>query len=258
MNAFRVFFVDGFLAYRALFRWLKPSTFIPTVLGGQGFLLLVFIEIGRFAGQHPVTYYAIGNAVYSGALPTLFATAMCVSGDRDRGTLGAVLASPARRMLVLGGRVVPAAVMGLFTAVTMLGLVYVIAGVRIPAGHWPATLLTLLVSTFSCGSFGLLLGAIALRTRDELFISNLASHGLRLFVGVNFSIALFPVGVKEFAAILPMTNGIQAARQAIEGQPFAGALWREVAVGAGYFIVAVLMVSWFEQLARRGATLDLS
>ena len=33
----RIFFVGGNISYRALFNWIKPSTYIPTMLGGPLF-----------------------------------------------------------------------------------------------------------------------------------------------------------------------------------------------------------------------------
>ena len=49
MNSIRVFFIGGYLAYRALFNWIHWSIYIPTMLGGPIFQILFFAYIGRFA-----------------------------------------------------------------------------------------------------------------------------------------------------------------------------------------------------------------
>ena len=49
MNALRIFFVGGYLAYRALFNWIHWSMYIPTMLGGPIFQILFFAYVGRYA-----------------------------------------------------------------------------------------------------------------------------------------------------------------------------------------------------------------
>ena len=49
MNAVRIFFVGGYLAYRALFNWIHWTIYVPTMLGGPIFQILFFAYIGRFA-----------------------------------------------------------------------------------------------------------------------------------------------------------------------------------------------------------------
>ena len=42
----RVFFVGGLIAYRALFNWIRPSMYIPTMLIGPIFQILFFAKLG--------------------------------------------------------------------------------------------------------------------------------------------------------------------------------------------------------------------
>ena len=48
MNGLRIFFIGGYLAYRALFNWIHWSMYIPTMLGGPIFQILFFAYIGRY------------------------------------------------------------------------------------------------------------------------------------------------------------------------------------------------------------------
>ena len=49
MTTLRVFFVGGLISFRALFNWIKPSIYIPTMLGSPLFQILFFAYLGRYA-----------------------------------------------------------------------------------------------------------------------------------------------------------------------------------------------------------------
>ena len=49
----RIFFVGGVIAYRALFNWIRPSIYIPTMLGAPLFQILFFTYLGRYATDQP-------------------------------------------------------------------------------------------------------------------------------------------------------------------------------------------------------------
>src|SRR5262249_37308873 len=50
MNSVRIFFIGGYLAYRALFNWIHWTMYVPTMLGGPIFQILFFAYVGRYAG----------------------------------------------------------------------------------------------------------------------------------------------------------------------------------------------------------------
>ena len=49
MSTFRVFTIGGLISYRALFNWMAPAQYIPTMLAGPLFQILFFTYLGRFA-----------------------------------------------------------------------------------------------------------------------------------------------------------------------------------------------------------------
>ena len=59
----RVFFVGGYLSYRALFNWMHWSYYIPTMLGAPIFQVLFFAYIGRYAKVRNDEFFVVGNAV---------------------------------------------------------------------------------------------------------------------------------------------------------------------------------------------------
>ncbi len=48
-SSLRIFFVGGLISFRALFNWIKPSLYIPTMLGSPLFQIIFFTYLGRFA-----------------------------------------------------------------------------------------------------------------------------------------------------------------------------------------------------------------
>jgi ABC-2 type transporter len=64
----------------------------------------------------------------------------------------------------------------------------------------------------ACAAFGLALGAVGLRARDIWVGSNLAYY-LMLLCGVNVPLERLPAWLAAVGGALPLTHGIQAARQ---------------------------------------------
>jgi ABC-2 type transport system permease protein len=60
----RIFFVGGVISFRALFNWIKPSLYIPTMLGSPIFQIVFFTYLGRYAhtGEGDA-FFIVGNAV---------------------------------------------------------------------------------------------------------------------------------------------------------------------------------------------------
>ena len=73
MTNLRIFFVGGLISYRALFNWLNPWIFLPTLVVAPIFQVLFFAFLGRSAGLESDRFYVIGNALQIAALPGLFA-----------------------------------------------------------------------------------------------------------------------------------------------------------------------------------------
>ena len=51
MSSLRIFFVGGMLGFRALFSFLQPAIYVPSMLVAPIFQILLFVYIGRSAEQ---------------------------------------------------------------------------------------------------------------------------------------------------------------------------------------------------------------
>ena len=81
MSAARVFFVGGLTSYRALFGFLSPWVFVPSLMVAPVFQILLFAYIGRSAGLESDAFYVVGNAIQFASVPCLFAMTQTIAGE---------------------------------------------------------------------------------------------------------------------------------------------------------------------------------
>jgi ABC-2 type transport system permease protein len=259
VNSIRVFFVGGYLAYRALFAWLRPSIYIPTMLGAPIFQLLFFAYIGRFSGLKDDEWFVVGNAVQLSAMSGIYGTAMAIGGERWTQTLPALLATPANRIALFLGRSLPLIANGIFVSAFAFAVGWLLLDFSLPLSRIPALALVVVVSASSCTALGLMVGAIGLRARDVFFFANLVVYLLLLFCGTNVPLDSLPGWMEAVSRALPLTHGIEAAREIAAGASLSDVstlVWTEAAIGAVYAAIAYGLFRFFEEEGRRRATLE--
>jgi ABC-2 type transport system permease protein len=259
MTNVRVFFVGGYLAYRALFAWLRPSIYIPTMLGAPIFQLLFFAYIGRFSGLKDDEWFVVGNAVQLSAMSGIYGTAMTIGGERWTQTLSPLLATPANRIALFLGRSLPFIANGILVSAFSFAVGWLLLDFSLPASRIPALALVVVVSASSCTALGLMVGAIGLRARDVFFFANLVVYLLLLFCGTNVPLDSLPGWMETVSRGLPLTHGIEAARKIAAGASLSDVgtlVWTEAAIGAAYATLAYVLFRFFEAEGRRRATLE--
>jgi ABC-2 type transport system permease protein len=255
----RLFLIGGVISYRALFNWIRPSIYIPTMLGAPLFQILFFSYLGRFRGLESDTFFVVGNAVQACSMSSVYAATMTIANERWTGTLSPLLASPGNRAALFLGRSVPLVANGLFVSAFGFGAARLLLRFHPAASVVPALALVVLVTVCACTAFGLLLGSIGLRARDVLFGANLAYFLMLLFCGVNVPLAELPGWIQAIGRCLPLTHGIQAARKVAAGAGLgdvSGLVLTELGIGAAYAAAAFLLFRYFEAAGRRRATLE--
>lgn len=255
----RVFWIGGRISYRALFNWISPWIYIPTMLGSPLFQILFFSYLGRFAGVRDDSFFVVGNAVQACAMASVYGATMAIANERWFGTLGPLLATPASRTALFLGRAVPFVANGLFVSAFGFAVGWAFLDFDPPAASLPALALVLVVTVVSCTGFGLALGSIGLRARDVFFAANLAYFLMLLFCGVNIPLETLPGWMETVGRGLPLTHGIAAAREVAGGTSLAevaGLVWTELAVGAVYATAAYVLFRFFEAESRRRASLE--
>ena len=255
----RLFFVGGLISYRAFFNWIRPSLYIPTMLGGPLFQILFFAYLGRYSRLEDDAFFVVGNAVQISAMSGVYASTMAVANERQYQTLSPLLATPANRFALFLGRVLPVLSSGLFVSVFGFLAGWALLEFDPSVASIPALALVVVVSVFSCTSFGMLLGSIGLRARDVFLIANLAYYVMWIFCGINIPREVLPAWMHAVGSGLPLTHGIEAAREVAAGTSLgevAGLVWTELAIGAAYLASAFLLFRLFEAEGRRRASLE--
>jgi ABC-2 type transport system permease protein len=261
MNSLRIFFVGGQITYRALFHWLTPQIYIPSLVVAPIFQILLFAYIGRSAGLESDEFYVVGNALQYSAVPCLFAMTQMIGGERYQNTLSAILVSPARRIPLFFGRAIPVVVNGAFVGAFSLAAGTAILGVDIPLSAVPALALVIVVAAFSCTGLGLINAALSLQIRENAMISNVLFGFLLIFTGANVPLAELPGWMSTMSQGLPFTHAIEAARELADGATLgsvAGLVGTEVLIGVAYAAVGYALLQFMEGQSRRYATLERS
>jgi ABC-2 type transport system permease protein len=259
MTNLRVFFVGGLISYRALFNWLNPWVFVPTLVVTPIFQVVFFAFLGRSAGLESDRFFVIGNAVQVAALPGLFAMTFTITGERYSQTLAPLLATPANRTALFLGRALPVIGNAAFVSVIAFVGSSLMLHVHIPLRSFPSLALVVGVTAVACTGFGFLGGAIGLRMRDVIILINMLDAVLLIFCGVNIPTATLPHWMQVVGQGLPVTHGLQAARRVADGAALGSVahfLLVELAIGLAYAAAGMALLRYLENEARRHATLE--
>jgi ABC-2 type transport system permease protein len=259
MTSLRIFFVGGLTSYRALFSFLSPWIFIPSLLVAPIFQILLFAYIGRATGLESDEFYVIGNALQYASIPCLFAMTQTIAGERYQQTLGFILVTPARRLPLFLGRALPVIANGFFVSVFALVVGSALLDVHVPGSAWAPLALVTALCAFSCTGLGLINAGLGLIVRETAVLSNIIFGLLLIFCGANVPLDELPGWMRTISDGLPFTHGIEAARRLADGETLGdvgGLVGAEAAIGVIYVAVGYGMLRALEVLSRRNATLE--
>ncbi len=105
----------------------------------------------------------------------------------------------------------------------------------------------------------MLIGSIGLRARDVFFGANLVYFLMLLVCGVNIANDDLPDWLGAIGRCLPLTHGIEAAREIAAGAALSDVsdlLAIEAAIGLVYATAAYVLFRVFEAEGRRRASLE--
>ena len=247
----RLFFIQAWFAYRALFAWSTPLGYLSIKFGFPLFSMFLFVFMGKFVGINNPEYIVLGNILLLPISNGLNGVAMTVSNERTFGAMSYLLGSPAPRAPVFLGRAFYQVIDG-FTTVLM-ALPFAFAYFKLNPANMNLLLVlfcVLLISITTCG-LGFLIGSIGLVNRDNDMITTTLDLLFYILVGVNFPVEMLPGFLRIIAYGLPMTRGLQASRLVLAGAGWTDVLpllGGELLVGAIY---AILGYSLFLLLERR-------
>jgi ABC-2 type transport system permease protein len=257
----RIFFIGGLTAYRGLINWLSPWIFFPTLVIAPIFQILLFVFIGRSAGTESDEFYVIGNAVQYASIPCLFSMTHAIAGERYQGTLTYILVTPAGRLPLFLGRALPVILNAMLVSAFSLLVSALLLGIDIPVSAWGPIALVIFVSAFSCTGLGLVCAGIGLRVRETAVLNNVLFGLLLIFTGANIPLEQMPGWMEAIAVRVPLTHGIQAARDLAEGASLgsvAGLIATEAVIGVVYVFLGYQLLLFMERESRKRASLEVA
>jgi ABC-2 type transport system permease protein len=255
----RLFFMSAVISYVALFRWWRPSTYLASKVIMPLAQMLFFVLLGTFGSGMKPDFFVVGNAIQIAAVSGIYGVTMSIGGDRWNGTLPYLFGTPSNRMVMFFGRASVHLVdgfMGVLVAMVWGTLLFRVEIFNEGTG-W--LLLTVLATTASCSGLGLLMGCVGLITRNVMFVNNAVYFLLLIFSGANIPVEALPFWMRTVSNLLPLTNGIAAARSIIVSDspdvflPFLG---RECAIGLGWMFLGYFLFRLFEREAKKRGSLE--
>jgi ABC-2 type transport system permease protein len=261
VTSLRIFFIGGLTAYRGLINWLSPWIFVPTLVVSPIFQILLFVYIGRSAGVQSDEFFVIGNAVQYASIPCLFSMTHAIAGERYQQTLAYILVSPAGRLPLFLGRALPVVLNAWVVSAFALLVTGLLVGIDVPLSAWPAIVLVILVASFSCTGLGLVCAAVGLRVRETAVLNNVIFGLLLVFTGANVPIDEFPGWMQAISNSVPLTHGIEAARDVAQGSSLgdvSGLIATEFAIGVVYTFVGYQLLRVMEYASRRRASIQIA
>jgi ABC-2 type transport system permease protein len=206
-------------------------------------------------------FFLVGNAVMIAAMGATFAMNM-TTAERANGTLGLLLASPSRPVVVFASRGVYVMADSVFSSLLALVIVGPIFGLHFP---WPRILLvvplTLLVGV-SAYCFSTFLAGVIIRQREITgLLVNTTIVLLMTLCGVNVPVSFYPDWLAWISRCLPITNGLEAIRSLVDGDAWstvgahAGA---EVLVASAWLSLALATFGRFMARGQRDGSLEFA
>lgn len=261
MERIVVFFSQSWISFLALYGWLRTDIFIMAKLIQPISAIALFTLIARYVLQvDDLSYYVIGNALVACWTTAFAGITTMLNTERMRGTLPYLILTPTPRLFLFAGRSFLYLVDGIVTVLLALAVGSLLFGLSYAKANVPAMALSILTGVFSVSCTALMLGSLALITREITLIMNLAISVLTVFAGVNFPISAFPPFLRWVSYITPLTRALSSAREAYHGATLASLtlpLLGETALALLYLIVGYGMFRWAEREARIHATLNL-
>jgi ABC-2 type transport system permease protein len=259
MTSLRIFFIGGLMSFRALFGWLSPWILIPTYVVAPIFQICCSSTSAALQRCNPTSSTSSAMPSSTPRFPASFAMTHTIAGERYQNTLGAVLATPAKRVPLFLGRSLPVIANGFFVSGFAFAAGGAIVGIHVPARSIAPIALVIVVTSFACTGIGLATAGIGLLARDTATLDNIVFGILLVFCGVNVSLSDMPGWMSTIAQGLPLTHGIEAARKLADGAAFShvgGSVAAEALVGLIYGLAGYTLIGTLERQSRIHATLE--
>ncbi|MBK9927838.1 MAG: ABC transporter permease [Anaerolineales bacterium] len=255
----RLYFIQAWVAYRALFAWSAPFNYFVSKFGFGFFAMVFFVYMGRYVGLNDPVYIVVGNILLIPSTNGLSGISMTIGNEKAFGALSYLLGSPAPRAPLFLGRALFHILDSFVTVAFALPIAILIFHLDMSGANFWLVLLCVLITTLATSGMGFIMGSISLVSRDGWMITSTLALSLYVLVGANFPVSSLPRFLQVISYSLPMTRGIAAARAALNGADWvtvAPLLQGEILIGLLYVVIGYGMFRILERRSMIYGTLD--
>jgi len=247
-------------SYKGLFLWLNWPGYIGNIFVRPILLVTMFALTGRFArGEAAAEAFAIGMVAYGVANLLTGGIMQGFYYERSFATLSMLFASTTNRLQTYLARAVfhwPSVVLSV--AASLVGA-RLIVGVEFDDADWIAVSAAFLLICTTTALFALALGNFCIPVRDWQSPYGVSQIAFLALTGAIIPRGDLPPVLYELGALLPITHGLAAARDAFAGASVSAVshdLLLEASVGLGYAVLGYALFRFSEAHARRSGSYE--
>jgi len=200
------------------------------------------LSAGSLANANYIDFLTPGILAYA-VLTAGLGAGIRLVGDRERGTLRRIRATPIPVWTFLASSVLAQLVLVMVQIVVLLGVGHLMYGVGLGPSPAPVLLLLLIGSLcFLAGGF--LIAGFARREQSAVVLMNLVTLPQLFVAGIFYPIATAPIWLRDLAAVMPLTyfsNGLRGLMA--QGQQLSQVLSPDLLVLLGVGIAVLLLAA---------------
>lgn len=255
------FLKQSYFSFKALYGYLDPKVYILFKVITPLFQLTFFSLLAKYSyNTTDITPWVLGNAIILSMYNSLFGVGAIFNSERAFGTLKTIIVSPTNNMLIFISRTFFHIIDSVFTIGIGIIFGWLIFDLDFSKTHIFTLILCIIICTFSSIGLGLLFSSLGLILTDLNMLLNILIFVLMFFTGALFPIEYLPKFLQYISDVIPITNGLKAARMVVNGSGIEQVYFliiREFITGLTYVIVSYLIFSVLEKLASKKGTIDL-
>lgn len=217
-DIFRIIGMNLKFTYKIHIAWLpKINAILENVLF-PSFESIFFILVSLYYNNdpRPISYYIIGSLCFTSINSSIDGVGMLIFAERRFGTLSHTMSSVFHSFWIFFGRVLYWTLIGYVRFLSTLLALYLVFGLDFFS--LKTFLMFNVLYFFICLSnsgIGYMLGIIGMIKRSVLGYTQVISLMILLLSGVYFSTDLLPEILQHIGGLIPLTYGIEAARELI-------------------------------------------
>jgi ABC-2 type transport system permease protein len=237
--------------------WIEIKVFMREPMGAFGTIgvpVLIFLALGRFAGNRLSAPSPVVSSFSQAGIPVLVAILIAISSVlslvtiisiyREGGILKRLRATPLRPQTILTAHVIVKLLLTAATLVLMLlaGKRYIPPGAHVP---WVSFTVALLISTWSILSIGFIIASIVPTARFAQPIGAVILYPMIGLSGLFVPIEYMPPALRAVAQVLPLTYAVRLLQGIWNGDGWSAHMGDVAALALLFVICTALSAKVF-------------